>query len=60
MPWYNGLGALIVGIILIVVNGFLPVPLSTVCYIIGIILVIVGLIMLVLGLVRGPGPFTRV
>jgi hypothetical protein len=60
MPWYNGLGALLVGIILVVVNSYLPPPLSTLCYIVGIILAIVGLILLVLGLIRGPGPFTRV
>jgi len=60
MPWYNGLGMLIVGIVLWVVSSLFLPPISTLCYVIGVLLVIVGLVLLVLGLVRGPGPFTRV
>jgi hypothetical protein len=53
MPWLNALIMLIVGVVLVAVNGLLPYPLSTICYIVGIIMAIVGLVLLVVGLLRG-------
>lgn len=51
--WASGLIAVLIGVVLIVVNGMVPVPLSTILYIIGIILVIIGVVGIVVALVRG-------
>lgn len=59
MSWTNGLVALVVGIVLVFLNGLLPVPLSTLCFIVGIILAVFGLVMVLVGLTRG-GPTSRV
>jgi hypothetical protein len=52
--------ALIVGIVLVFLNGLLPVPLSTLCFVVGVILAVVGLVFILVGLIRGGGPVTRV
>lgn len=59
MSWTNGLVALVVGIVLVFLNGLLPVPLSTLCFIVGIILAVFCLVMVLVGLTRG-GPTSRV
>ena len=53
MSWLNALIMLIIGVVLVAINGLLPYPLSSICYIVGIILAIVGLVLLIVGLVRG-------
>jgi hypothetical protein len=60
MSWTNGLVALIVGIVLVFLNGLLPVPLSTLCFVVGVILAVVGLVFILVGLTRGGPPVTRV
>jgi membrane-bound ClpP family serine protease len=60
MPWLNALIMLIIGVVLVAINGLLPYPLSAICYIVGIIVAIIGLILLIVGLVRGSGWSTRV
>lgn len=53
MGWVRDLIAVAVGVVLIVLNGLVPYPLSTVMYVIGILLVVIGVIMLVVDLIRG-------
>jgi hypothetical protein len=51
--WVNPLILLLVGVVLAVLAYLLPAPLSTVGYVVGIILAIVGGVLLVVALIRG-------
>lgn len=51
--WIRDLIMLVVGIVLIAVNGLLPYPVSTIVYIVGIILAVIGAILLIVDLIRG-------
>jgi hypothetical protein len=53
MGWVRDLIMLAIGIVLIVLNGLVPYPLSTVMYVVGILLVVIGVILLVVDLIRG-------
>lgn len=46
---------LVIGIALILLAGLFPYPLSTIAYVVGVIMALVGAILLVVGLVRGSG-----
>jgi hypothetical protein len=46
---------LVVGIVLVLLAGLFPYPLSTIAYVVGIVAAVVGAILLIVGLVRGPG-----
>lgn len=59
MPWINALIMIVIGVVLIALDTLFPYPLSTIAYVVGILLAVIGLIFLILGLVRG-GPGTRV
>lgn len=55
MDWVRALILLIVGIVLIALDGLFPPPLTTIAYVVGVILAIVGFILLVVSLIRtGP------
>lgn len=41
------------GIVLIALNDLVPYPISTIFYVVGILLTVIGVIMLVVDLIRG-------
>lgn len=51
--WVNPLILLVVGVALTLLAYLLPAPLSTIGYVVGIILAIVGGVLLVVALIRG-------
>jgi hypothetical protein len=51
--WVNPLILLIVGVVLALLSYLLPAPLSTIGYVVGIILAIVGGVLLLVTLTRG-------
>lgn len=55
MDWVRSLILLVVGIALVLLAGLFPYPLSTLAYVVGVIMAIVGFVLLVVGLIRtGP------
>lgn len=55
MDWIRALILLVIGIVLIALDGLFPPPLTTIAYVVGVILAVVGFILLVVSLIRtGP------